>query len=133
MNTPRRETDEPVDTDDAVIVECDLPDPPEKVWRALTEPELLAQWLTEDEEDSQDTCEDPEHVRDAVRRAPVECEVIEARPNRLLRYRWQDRDDEAGSVDSIVTFELSRTAGGGTHLRLIHMPVQTATVMRLAA
>ena len=25
--------------------ECDLPDPPEKVWRALTEPELLAAWM----------------------------------------------------------------------------------------
>ncbi|RUW11496.1 SRPBCC domain-containing protein, partial [Mesorhizobium sp. M1A.F.Ca.IN.022.05.2.1] len=25
--------------------ECELPDPPEKVWRALTEPELLAAWL----------------------------------------------------------------------------------------
>jgi uncharacterized protein YndB with AHSA1/START domain len=115
MNTYRNERD---DAGDAVIVECDLPDPPEKVWRALTEPELLAQWLTSD---------------DDAQRAPVECEIIEAHPNRLLRYRWQDQDDEAGSVDSIVTFELSRTDAGGTHLRLIHMPVQTATVMRLAA
>jgi ATP-dependent Clp protease, protease subunit len=30
---------------DPVVVECDLPDPPEKVWRALTEAHLLAAWL----------------------------------------------------------------------------------------
>jgi uncharacterized protein YndB with AHSA1/START domain len=162
MNTSADETDAAVtETNASLIVECDLPDPPEKVWRALTEPELVARWLTADEEDTQQTRdaiehppedaehvhkgaesvpdhaepapEDPEHARDEVRRPPVECEVIEARPIRLVRYRWQDRDDDAMSVDSIVTFELSRTATGGTHLRLIHTPVQTATVMRLAA
>ena len=31
--------------DEAVVFECDLPEPREKVWRALTERELLAKWL----------------------------------------------------------------------------------------
>jgi uncharacterized protein YndB with AHSA1/START domain len=30
---------------ESIVVECDLPEPPEKVWRALTVPELLAAWL----------------------------------------------------------------------------------------
>jgi len=29
----------------AVVTECDLPDAPKKVWKALTVPELLAAWL----------------------------------------------------------------------------------------
>ena len=33
---------------DTVTTECDLPDAPEKVWRALTEPELLARWLPDE-------------------------------------------------------------------------------------
>ncbi|WP_395383190.1 SRPBCC domain-containing protein [Mesorhizobium sp. UC22_110] len=30
---------------DDIVVECDLPEAPEKVWRALTEPEIVAAWL----------------------------------------------------------------------------------------
>jgi uncharacterized protein YndB with AHSA1/START domain len=30
---------------DAVVLDCDLPEPRDKVWRALTEKELLAAWL----------------------------------------------------------------------------------------
>lgn len=31
---------------DSLVFECDLEEPPEKVWRALTEPQLLDEWLT---------------------------------------------------------------------------------------
>ena len=31
--------------DDTIVVDCDLDEPPEKVWRALTEPALLGAWL----------------------------------------------------------------------------------------
>ena len=31
--------------DDALVFECDLPAPREKVWRALTEPALRSAWL----------------------------------------------------------------------------------------
>ena len=29
----------------SVVVERDIPHPPEKVWRALTQPHLIAEWL----------------------------------------------------------------------------------------
>ena len=29
----------------SVVVERDLPYPPEKIWRALTQPHLIAEWL----------------------------------------------------------------------------------------
>jgi uncharacterized protein YndB with AHSA1/START domain len=70
----------------AVITECDLPDAPERVWRALTVPELLARWLPD----------------------AVGCEILAAEPNRLLRYRWRAAEDDR---DSFVTFE--RESQGG--------------------
>ena len=90
------------DSPDAVITECDLPEAPEKVWKALTVPELLAAWLPE--------------ARD--------CEILAAEPDRLLCYRWRaaaaDRDTSGRVLDSVVTFELSGTETGGTHLRVDH-------------
>jgi uncharacterized protein YndB with AHSA1/START domain len=112
------------DSDDTVVVEYDLPEPPEKVWRALTEPELVAEWLVP-----------AEGATDA--RAPIECEVIEAQPNRLVRYSWRDgpepgSDDDSG-LDSIVTFHLTRTAAGGTHLRIIHTAFERTPALAMAA
>ncbi|HEU4624232.1 MAG TPA: SRPBCC domain-containing protein [Steroidobacteraceae bacterium] len=123
--------------DDTVVVECDLHEPPEKVWRALTEPELVAEWLLPL------TGEGP----------GVDCEVIESRPNRLLRYSWRDRANdprdleadvagardaadarmERDALDSIVTFELTRTDAGGTHLRIIHTAFEQTPAWAMAA
>ena len=87
---------------DSVITECELADAPEKVWRALTVPELLKAWLPE----------------------ARNCETLASEPHRSLRYRWsageQDKDESGRPLDSVVTFELERTATGGTYLRVIH-------------
>lgn len=121
-----RERDEPRESEDdtTVVVECDLPEPPEKVWRALTEPELVAEWLTSDEDAQEE------------RVALVECEVIEAQPNRLVRYSWRDAGESGDAddgLDSIVTFELARTAAGGTHLRIIHTAFEQTPALAMAA
>lgn len=109
-------------TPDDVVVECDLPHSPEKVWRALTDQDLLGQWLM------------PTDLRPEVgtrfrllpagptRAAPlVDCEVIEAVPHRTLRWRQTEREHagDAAPVESIVTFELSPNREG-THLRVVH-------------
>jgi uncharacterized protein YndB with AHSA1/START domain len=116
----------------SVLVECDLPDPPEKVWRALTVPELLAAWLMPN-----DIRPEP-GSRFRLRQGPgsgsgdgpIECEVLAAEPNRLLRLSWRGGDDERDAqgrqLDSIVTFELSETPAGGTHLRLVHSGLPTS-------
>lgn len=77
----------------AVVTECDLPDAPKKVWKALTVPELLAAWLPD----------------------AVDYEVLASEPDRLLRYRWRGHE-----FDSVVTFELTPTSTGGTRLRVDH-------------
>jgi uncharacterized protein YndB with AHSA1/START domain len=104
----------------SIEVECDLPEPPEKVWRALTVPEILAAWMMPNdispEAGSRFTFDKPE--------APIECEILEAEPEKLLRYSWRERAelgrDRSAAFDSTVTFVLARTASGGTHLRIVH-------------
>jgi uncharacterized protein YndB with AHSA1/START domain len=99
------------DSPDAVVTECDLPEAPEKVWKALTDPKLLAAWLPE----------------------VVDGEVLAAEPGRLLCYRWRpgegDQDAVGQPVDSVVTFELTGTEAGGTHLRVDHRVVAVAAVI----
>ena len=94
------------ESSDSLIFECEFDEPPEKVWRALTEPRLLEAWLTAEPQ-------------------TIEYEVLSAEPHRLLRYRWRDREsgaDDCGDreVHSVVTFELAPRQAGGTHLRLTH-------------
>ena len=101
--------------------ECELPDPPEKVWRALTEPELLAAWLMPNDIRP----ETGKHFAFAAPDASIECEVLKAEPGKLLSYSWRERPradaaDPLPAFDSIVTFALARTITGGTHLRIVH-------------
>jgi uncharacterized protein YndB with AHSA1/START domain len=98
------------DSSDSLVFECDLEEPPEKVWRALTEPELLEAWLDGRESRGTDS---------------TDYEILSAEPHRVLRYRWRDRergsgDNGAREVDSVVTVELAPGHAGGTHLRLTH-------------
>ena len=79
--------------DNQVITECELDHHPGKVWRALTEPELVAQWLA------------PQNI---------DCQIIQAEPERLLRCVWRsDEPDALGNrLDTVVTFELTPTDRG---------------------
>jgi uncharacterized protein YndB with AHSA1/START domain len=95
----------------AVTVECGLDAPPEKVWRALTQPALVADWLGALPEG------------DAQRRDGKTYEIVEASPYTHLRYRWRD-DARDGAADTFVTFELSRRDDGGTWFRLVHAPAR---------
>jgi uncharacterized protein YndB with AHSA1/START domain len=115
--------DAPDDAADSVIVECDLAEPPEKVWRALTVPDLLAAWLMPNDIR-------PEIGRRFILQAPgaktdgTQCEVLAVEPHRLISYRWRsadcERDASGRRLDSVVTFVLTETETGGTHLRLVH-------------
>jgi uncharacterized protein YndB with AHSA1/START domain len=104
---------------DALEFEYDLAEPPEKVWRALTVPELLAAWMMPNDirpqTGSNFTFAGPD--------AAIECEILDAEPERLLRYSWREQPGDAARqdpLDSVVTFTLARTVSGGTHLRIVH-------------
>jgi len=116
--TMRQET-----PDEKIVCECILPEPPEKVWKALTVPEVLARWMMPNDIEPEAGRSFSFAGTDGT--APVECEIMDVEAGRLLRYAWRERaanDGEATSVlfESMVTFELDRTAAGGTHLRVVH-------------
>lgn len=114
-------TDEHEDAEpgtEVLLFERELDARPEKVWKALTDPALRAQWLM----NAEVLGRRGEHfsLRGDSEHGPreVTCELIESEHPRSLRYRWRDADDP--SSDSIVSFTLTRTARGGTLLRLTH-------------
>jgi uncharacterized protein YndB with AHSA1/START domain len=94
-----------------------LPHPPARVWRALTDPELLARWLMPNDftpvvghRFTFRTRPQPAYGFDGI----VHCEVLEVRPERLLRLTWR-----GGRLDTTVTWTL-RAEGRGTRLLLEH-------------
>lgn len=94
---------------DSISFELDLHHQPEKVWRALTDPELLAEWLLPVVDFELETgaaftfSAPPQPGWDGS----VNCQVLEIEPHRKLRYRWV-----VGDLDTEVTFTLAPTASG---------------------
>jgi uncharacterized protein YndB with AHSA1/START domain len=99
----------------SVVVEREIPYPPEKLWRALTQPHLIAEWLMQN-----DFAPAVGH-RFKLRGewgGVLDCEVLEVEPNRTLSYTWNfAHDDAAYALQSVVTFTLTPTRTG-THLRM---------------
>jgi uncharacterized protein YndB with AHSA1/START domain len=95
------------------IVEREMSAPPEKLWRALTQPHLIEEWLMKN--DFKPTA----GHKFTLSRQPspdinvvIDCEVITVEPNKTLSYRWS-----AYGTDTVVTFTLTPTADG-TMLRV---------------
>ncbi|MBB2820524.1 UNVERIFIED_ORG: uncharacterized protein YndB with AHSA1/START domain [Rhizobium esperanzae] len=92
----------------SVVIEREIPFPSEKIWRALTQPHLLQEWLMKSD------------FKPAINHrfsfsadwGSVDCKVLEVEPNKTLCYSW-----EAYGLESIVTWTLTPTATG-THLRM---------------
>jgi len=102
---------------ETVALEYDLPYPPAKVWRALTEPQLVARWLMANDIDAKvghnfKFTSTPMPQWDGI----VRCEVLEVELHRRLRYAWKSAPD----LDTVVTWTLTPTASGGTKLALEH-------------
>ncbi len=100
-----------------IAFELDLAHTPEKVWRALTDPELLAQWLLpvtglKLEPGAPFTLKtQPYPGWDGT----VNCKLLEVEPHKKLSYAWVVGDME---LDTVVTFTLA-PAGSGTRLSLV--------------
>ena len=92
----------------SVVVERDIPHPPEKIWRALTQPHLIAEWLMKS--DFKPTV--GHDFKFSADWGSVECRVTTVEPNKTLSYTWG-----AYGLESVVTWTLTPTSTG-THLRM---------------
>ena len=92
----------------SVVVERDIPHPPEKIWRALTQPHLIQEWLMKN-----DFVPVVGHdFKLSADWGAVECRVTAVEPNKTLAYTWG-----AYGLESVVTWTLTPTSTG-THLRM---------------
>jgi len=108
MNEPSAETR-------SVVVEREVPFPPEKIWRALTQPHLIEEWLMKN--DFKPVVGHHFNLRGEWG-GVLDCEVLAIEPNRTLSYTWNfAHDDAAYNLKSEVTFTLTPTSTG-THLRM---------------
>lgn len=100
----------------SIAMTFDLKHPPAKVWRALTEPALLAQWLLTVVDFRLEPGATFKFMRPPMPEwdGIVHCRLLEAEPHLRLKYTWL-----VGELDTIVTFTLTPTATG-THLALLH-------------
>ncbi len=96
-----------------LVVERELAHPPDKVWRALTQPHLIEEWLMRND------FKPVVGHRFNLQRNPkpdvniaIDCEVVAIEPNTMLSYTWV-----AYGLHSVVTFTLTPT-GTGTRLRM---------------
>jgi len=101
------------ETSSTLVIERLFPHPPEKLWRALTESPLIAQWLLSN---------DPEPTvgrRFQFRAQPmpqwdglIDCKVLVVEPLKRLSYSWVSM-----GLETVVEWTLTATEGG-THLRM---------------
>jgi uncharacterized protein YndB with AHSA1/START domain len=100
---------------ESLSFEFDLHHGPAKVWRALTDPVLLAEWLLpvvglELEPGAAFTFKtQPQPGWDGT----VDCRFVEIEAQKKLSYTWR-----VGDMDTVVTFALTPTASG-TRLSLV--------------
>jgi uncharacterized protein YndB with AHSA1/START domain len=98
-----------------VVVEREIPFPPEKLWRALTQPHLIEEWLMKN--DFNPVVGHKFKLRGEWG-GVLDCEVLEVEPQKTLAYTWDfAHDDPAYDMKSVVTFTLTPTSKG-THLRM---------------
>jgi uncharacterized protein YndB with AHSA1/START domain len=99
----------------SVVVEREIPYPPEKIWRALTQPHLIEEWLMKN--DFKAVLGHSFNLRGDWG-GVLDCEVLAVEPHKTLSYTWNfTHDDAAYNLTSVVTFTLTPT-GTGTHLRM---------------
>jgi uncharacterized protein YndB with AHSA1/START domain len=92
----------------SVVVEREIAFPPEKIWRALTQPHLIEEWLMKN-----DFALTVGHKFTlSADWGSVDCQVMEVDPSRTLSYSWG-----AFGLGTVVTWTLT-PIGTGTHLRM---------------
>jgi uncharacterized protein YndB with AHSA1/START domain len=114
MSNPAEESN-PAESTRTLVIERVFPHPPEKLWRALTENSLIAQWLMKNDFEPVvgrkfQFRSEPVPNWDGV----IDCEVLIVDHLKRLSYSWSSL-----GLDSVVLLTLT-PAEGGTHVRMEH-------------
>ena len=88
-----------------VVVEREIPHAPEKIWRALTQPHLIEEWLIKN--DFQPVVDHKFTLRGDW--GAVDCQVRTIQQHTTLSYSWA-----AHGLESLVTWTLTPTSKGTT-------------------
>lgn len=92
----------------SVVVEREIAHPPEKVWRALTQPHLVGEWLMKG-----DFRPEVGHRFDfSFEWGAIDCEILDVEAGKAIAYSWGDE-----ALKTVVTWTLTPT-DTGTRLRM---------------
>jgi uncharacterized protein YndB with AHSA1/START domain len=116
---------------DAVRIERTLRAPPERVFRAFLDPELIRQWMGPGDLEIDRVTVDPKvggrvvvlHSQKGVSTGSFQGEFLKIVPNRELVYRWAfvGTEPEKGEYfDTLVTVTLLPAPGGKTRVTVVH-------------
>jgi uncharacterized protein YndB with AHSA1/START domain len=92
----------------SLVIEREMPYPPEKIWRALTEGALIKEWLLNN--DFQPVVGHKFNFRNKPVRnwnGVIDSEVLAVEPNKKLSYSWSTLGSE-----TVVVWTLVATSGG---------------------
>jgi uncharacterized protein YndB with AHSA1/START domain len=92
----------------SIVVERLMAQPPDKIWRALTETALIADWLMQNDFKAEVGC------RFTFRAKPIpgwsgvtNCEVLTLEPPTRLVYSWGDGTESDSGLKTLVTWTLT--------------------------
>lgn len=95
--------------------EYELDAPLAQVWRALTIPEYVVRWLVAPPVEFESGSDER---RDALQPRPRSLRLLDAEPNRCVRYGWSE--EVSPFLESVVTFRLNPNENGGTTFSIVH-------------
>jgi len=90
-----------------LIIEKEFAHSPEKLWRALTQPHLIKEWLMENDFEPKVGHDFKLRVQTPQWNGVIDCKVLEIEPQKKLSYDWSSM-----GLDTVVTFTLTPTPNG---------------------
>ena len=83
----------------SVVIERDIPFPPEKIWRALTQPHLIKEWLMKFN-DFKPVADHRFQLR--ADWGAVDCQVVSVEPNKTLSYTFANVTESQLVLNSLL-------------------------------
>jgi uncharacterized protein YndB with AHSA1/START domain len=97
----------------SIVVERVIPHAPDKIWRALTQAAMIAEWLMENDFKAVVGHKFQFHATPMPGwKGYTNCEVLEVDEPRKLVYSWGDGTESDSGLKTIVTWTLIPAAGG---------------------